>query len=131
MGVKKRSKLAEINITPLVDVMLVLLVIFMVVSPSMHSDIKVKVPVIRYVDAKNAVDLKDSVQIILSADELKINEKKVVITNFTSELANFNKDFAIYLKADEKLSYNEVFAVLNKIVAAGFGTIYLVGVVQK
>jgi len=126
----KRNKLAEINVTPLVDVMLVLLVIFMAVSPSMHSDVDVKVPVIRYVKNVPAGDKKNLLTIVISQTQLFINEKAIADSSIGDELQHYDKNLVVFLKADERLSYKRVFEILDLVKAAGFYNIALVGLVQ-
>lgn len=126
----KRNKLAEINVTPLVDVMLVLLVIFMAVSPSMHSDVDVKVPVIRYVKSVPTGDKKNLLTIVISQTQLFINEKAIADSSIGEELQRYDKNLVVFLKADERLSYKRVFEILDLVKAAGFYNIALVGLVQ-
>lgn len=126
---KKRNKLSEINITPLVDVMLVLLVIFMVVSSSMYNDTRVRVPTIKYVKDETALTKKDMVKVVISSSEVLINDKKVTEETFTQECRDLNRELVVCVRADKDLSYQKVFAVLNKLSALGFYNFALVGVV--
>lgn len=130
IGGGKRNKLPEINVTPLVDVMLVLLVIFMAVSPSMHSDVDVKIPVVRYVKSAPNVDKKNLLTIVISETKLFINEKEVHDSILMNELSKYEPNLVVFVKADEKLSYKRVFEVLDIVKAAGFYNIALVGLVK-
>lgn len=128
---RKSNRRPEINITPLVDVMLVLLVIFMVVAPSMHSDIEVRVPNIQH--AKSGVensDKKDLVKIIIAQNKLFINEKEITVEQLCNELAQYSAEMIILIKADKELAYEKVYHILDVIKGAGFHNIALVGLAQ-
>ncbi len=126
MGVssKKNRKSSEINITPLVDVMLVLLVIFMVVSPAVSSDIKVKVPKINSKHSAVSEDNKSIVIVLKKNKEIYINGEKVQDFEKMKEADLLSE---IQFKADESLSYQEVFSVLEELKNLGFQNINLVG----
>ncbi len=126
----RRNKLSEINVTPLVDVMLVLLVIFMAVSPSMHSDVDVKVPVVRYVKTAPNVDKKNLLKIVISEKKLFVNEKEIIDSTLINELNKYEKNLVVFVKADEKLSYKRVFEILDLVKGSGFCNIALVGLVK-
>lgn len=126
----RRSKKSEINITPLVDVMLVLLVVFMVVSPSMHSDIDIKVPVIKHVAHIPKSDKNDLIKLAIASDKLFLNEKLINSQNLAKELQHYKKDLVVFIKADENLSYKRVFEILDLVKSAGFYNIALVGLIK-
>lgn len=126
----KRSKKSDINITPLVDVMLVLLVIFMVITPSIQSELDVKLPKIQYVRNVAQVEKKDLLKISLSQDKIVINKKKISHAELGKVLKDYKKDMIVMLKADEKLSYKEVFQVIDLLKANGFYNVALVGTIE-
>ena len=125
---KKRSYSdnSEINVTPFVDVMLVLLIIFMVASPLATVDVKVDLPPSRAVPAKTDkpiyVSLKDN-------GEIYIGNNKVNYGNFAvrlNEATQTNYDMRIYIRADKRVVYKEVMRLMNVIQDTGYYQIALV-----
>ena len=123
---KSYSDNSEINVTPFVDVMLVLLIIFMVASPLATVDVKVELPPSRAVPAKTDkpiyVSLKDN-------GEIYIGNNKVNYGNFSvrlNEATNNNYDMRIYIRADKKVVYKEVMRLMNVIQDTGYYQIALI-----
>ena len=123
---KSYSDNSEINVTPFVDVMLVLLIIFMVASPLATVDVKVELPPSRAVPAKTDkpiyVSLKDN-------GEIYIGNNKVNYGNFAvrlNEATNNNYNMRIYIRADKKVVYKEVMRLMNVIQDTGYYQIALV-----
>ena len=123
---KSYSDNSEINVTPFVDVMLVLLIIFMVASPLATVDVKVELPPSRAVPAKTDkpiyVSLKDN-------GEIYIGNNKVTYANFAVRLndaTQSNYDMRIYIRADKKVVYKEVMRLMNVIQDTGYYQIALV-----
>ena len=117
---KDRSLLSEINVTPLVDVMLVLLIIFMVTAPMMQQGIDVDLP---NVVAKD-VPVKEEklVLTITRKREIFINEQPVEILRLREKLKKMYKNRAIkeiFLKADENVPYGFVVKMMAEIREAG------------
>nr|NJM01038.1 protein TolR [Desulfobacula sp.] len=119
--------MAEINVTPFVDVMLVLLIIFMVTAPMMVQGVDVNLP------KATAKALKDSEErlIISIDDEMKvyINEQVVSVEFLSQKLAAIlenleNKD--VYLKADKQVPYGVVVNVISKIKKAGVDSLGMI-----
>lgn len=119
--------MSEINVTPFVDVMLVLLIIFMVTAPMMVQGVDVNLP------KATAKALKDSEErlIISIDDEMKvyINEQVVSVEflsqKLTAILENLeNKD--VYLKADKQVPYGVVVNVISKIKKAGVDSLGMI-----
>lgn len=114
------SSMSEINVTPLVDVMLVLLIIFMVTAPLLEQGVKVDLPKTKAA----AIDSKEQKLVLtLTADgrafigktEVKREDLPVVLrTN-----AKLQKDRELYLHADQKLPYGEVVQVMSLVKEAG------------
>jgi len=119
--------MSEINVTPFVDVMLVLLIIFMVTAPMMVQGVDVNLP------KATAKALKDSEErlIISIDDEMKvyINEQVVSVEFLSQKLAAIlenleNKD--VYLKADKQVPYGVVVNVISKIKKAGVDSLGMI-----
>lgn len=121
MGGGKKRLVADINITPLVDVMLVLLIIFMVTAPMMTQGVNVDLP---EVVAKSLDQNEKSVVISLKKDgEISIN--KIILTR-EMLLATLNKEYkankkqTVLLAADNSVPYGHVVQVMADVKAAGF-----------
>lgn len=116
-----RSGLSEINVTPLVDVMLVLLIIFMVTAPLIQQGVKVDLP-----DAKAApVEAKDEDKLVLAAKSdqtIYIGDAPVELAELEEKLRANPKaqaDKEIYLHADRSLPYGFVVELMAAIQRAG------------
>ena len=119
--------MSEINVTPFVDVMLVLLIIFMVTAPMMVQGVDVDLP------KATSKALKGSEErlIISIDDDLKvfINEQVVSVEFLTQKLGaileNFDKK-NVYLRADKKVPYGIVVNVISKIKKAGVDSLGMI-----
>ena len=124
----RRTPMAEINVTPLVDVMLVLLIIFMVTAPLMASGVPVELPDSR----ANALDQQPD-QITISVDRdgfIYIDDGLVEEGGFATALENVRCGGPdaplITLRADRSLDYGRVMAVMGELNRAGCNSISLV-----
>ena len=122
-----KEPMSEINVTPFVDVMLVLLIIFMVTAPLLSSGIKINLPESSSV-LKN--EKKDPVTVsINSKGEIFIQKKKFSkdqLINKLSLLKKNNQNLKIYIKGDKKLDYGKVMDLMNLINQSGFKKVALV-----
>lgn len=115
-----RSTLSEINITPMVDVMLVLLIIFMVTTPLIQQGVKVNLP-----ETKAAPVEADDKKLVVSIDAQKrvfIGEAEIDLARFEESLktnAKAQKDREMYLHADRDLPYGVVVDVMAAAQRAG------------
>jgi biopolymer transport protein TolR len=120
------TSLSEINVTPLVDVMLVLLVIFMVTAPMLQTGIDVELP-----ETKNVKDVNPEERIIISISregDLFYGSDKIMLYDLAERLqkdAKSPKD-AIFLRADKDVKWNSIVSVIDVIRGAGFDQIKLV-----
>lgn len=129
----KKKIISEINVTPMVDVMLVLLVIFMISAPLLLNGINLDLPKTKRV---NPVHLSQD-QIILSMDRAelvylgkeKILEKELVKVLKDKIKTSSNK--TIYLRADFGIKYGAVASLMSKLKVNGFHQIALVTEVEK
>src|SRR6516225_6899941 len=107
--------LADINVTPLVDVMLVLLIIFMVTAPMLHQGISVALPKIATTNLRST--LEDPIVLSISRDGLfYINETPVargLLKERLKAILRGRKEKAVLLKADRSLSYGTVIETLD------------------
>lgn len=117
---KTTPALSEINVTPLVDVMLVLLVIFMVTAPMLSRGIPVDLP-----REKGEVrDLSDSLVIVVSQDDrIYLSDKRVSLDELEERLLIINEstpDREVFIKADRDVKYGTVVKTMARIRRAGF-----------
>jgi len=107
--------LADINVTPLVDVMLVLLIIFMVTAPMLHQGISVALPKTATTNLQST--LEDPIVLSISRDGLYyINETPVargLLKDRLRAILRGHKEKAVLLKADRGLSYGTVIETLD------------------
>ena len=119
------TSLSEINVTPLVDVMLVLLIIFMVTAPILQVGIDVELP-----ETKHVKDVNPEERIIISISRegsIYYGSEAInfsVIARRLKKDAKSPKDF-IYLRADKDVKWNSIVSVIDAIRGAGFREIRL------
>ncbi len=119
--------LSSINVTPFVDVMLVLLVIFMVTTPLMETGIDVNLPEVE----AGSVEGRDE-PIIVSVDkkgDVFINKKKVSLSKLRGNLTAIvkrRKDKTVYLRADEAVPYGKVARTMATIRSSGIKKIAMI-----
>ena len=120
------TSLSEINVTPLVDVMLVLLVIFMVTAPMLQTGIDVELP-----ETRNVKDVNPEERIIISISRegsIFYGSDAIMFDAIAARLqkdAKSPKD-AIFLRADKDVKWNSIVSVIDVIRGAGFDQIKLV-----
>ena len=124
---------SEINVTPMVDIMLVLLIIFMVVTPFLQQGITVAIPRdLRNPDEDQNINKESSVIISVPKDnEYYLGKKKVSLDDLKTavEKALQNKkeeDKIVYIKSGVEVSYGEVVKVINAVREKGVDKIGLV-----
>jgi biopolymer transport protein TolR len=124
---KRRAAMAEINVTPLVDVMLVLLIIFMVTAPLLTAGVPIELPDSR----ANPLDQEPD-QVTISIDrqgEVFIDDERVPSGGLAERLAALHhggKPPLVTLRADRGIDYGRVMAVMGELNHAGFNSISLV-----
>ena len=125
----KRRYISEINVTPLVDVMLVLLIIFMVTAPMMTRGLDVNLPA---TTAKALPQKKQSVIITLNAESKLFLDKTEVDPAFLeqklAELVHDGRAAQVLLRADESVRYGEIAVVMTAMRQAGVKDVGLVTV---
>lgn len=114
---RKRTALSEINVTPLVDVMLVLLIIFMVTAPLMQQGLDVNLPKAKGKD----LPPEERVTIVIKkGGSLFLNEQPISRTDMVSRLTAISKrNPNVFLKADKDVSYGTVMEIMGDIKETG------------
>lgn len=130
-GRKRHQAMAEINVTPFVDVMLVLLIVFMVTAPLLTAGVPVDLPDSK---AKSLVEDDSSpVEVTLTSDGIFIGESAVEearLVPLLNAMMDGKDDRRIFLRADKSLDYGRVMKVLGAINAGGFQKVALISVGQ-
>ncbi len=114
---KSRSVLSEINVTPLVDVMLVLLIIFMVTAPLLQQGIDVNLPKAKGKD----LPTEERITLVIKRDgKIYMNDNPVSISDMRKRLQAISKlNPNVFLKADRDISYGLVVQVMGEVKEAG------------
>jgi len=119
--------MSEINVTPLVDVMLVLLVVFMVTAPLLTVGVPVDLP---QTQAPAINEPKEPTVITVNKDgEIYIQESEIATDDLVAKLQAItgnNPDAVLYVRGDRALNYGRVLEVMSLVSAAGFRKVSLV-----
>lgn len=129
-AVEDLPELSEINVTPFIDVILVLLIIFMVAAPLSTVDLPVDLPsssvaAQRKPDKPTFVTIKPGVGVAIGE---RVVDRKDLIR--TLDANDANKDRIIYLRADKLVHYGELMEVLEQLRSGGYGKVRLVAIEQ-
>jgi len=131
---RRREVMSQINVTPMVDVMLVLLIIFMVSAPLLTVGVPIDLP---QTQAKSldqdreplTVSVKLDGQVFLQNSEIKVDELVPKLQAITQ--ARGGLDERIYVRGDRKVDYGTVMRVMGRLSAAGFRRVALVTEVEQ
>lgn len=125
--------MADINVTPLVDVMLVLIIIFMVITPVLTSGVAVALP--KAESGDESQDVGQHINISVKSDEsLFVEEKESSVDELISDVNDeYAKDGArsLLIKADRRLTWKSVHAVMQRLHDNGMSTMLLAVEKQK
>jgi biopolymer transport protein TolR len=133
-GRRRAAPMAEINVTPMVDVMLVLLIIFMVSAPLLTVGVPLDLP---QTQAKSLEQDKTPLQLSVDVKgKVFINDTEVAINDLIPKLkaitdARGGMDERIFMRADKKADYGTVARVMGQLSAAGFKRLALVTEVEQ
>ncbi len=126
-GDDEDDEMHEINVTPFIDVILVLLIVFMVAAPLSTVDIAVQLPA---ATAKPQPRPEKPIYVTIKSNlELAVGEDTVVRPMFLSSIARVtegNRDKRLFLRADKSVPYGELIRVLDQLRAAGYLKVGLV-----
>ena len=125
-GGRRHRPMGEINVTPFVDVMLVLLIVFMVTAPLLTVGVEVDLPKTK-AGAINA-DAAPLVVSIKADGSLYLQEAAVeaeVLIPRLKAISNANPDVRIFVRGDRAVTYGDVLGVMGRIQAAGFEKVAL------
>lgn len=126
-GRGRRGALSEINVTPLVDVMLVLLIIFMISAPLLTSGVQVELP---KTEAGAIQDQKEPLTLSIRANgKLYSGDDEIAFDTLKTKLnvlADGARDKPVFVRADGKASYEKVAQVMAALSTSGFTRINLI-----
>ena len=119
--------MSEINVTPFVDVMLVLLIVFMVTAPLLTVGIPVDLPKVK---ASALTDQKDPLEITVKiGGEIYLGESEVDVENLIPRLnaiTELNKEARIYVRGDRVVAYGRIMEIMSLVNSAGYIKVALV-----
>ncbi|MEC8403759.1 MAG: biopolymer transporter ExbD [Pseudomonadota bacterium] len=124
---RKNNPISDINVTPLVDVMLVLLIVFMVTAPLLTVGVPIELP---KTAAKQMTDDNEPLTITIDKNsKIYIQEMEIDFDDLTEKLeaiGQSNFDQKIYINGDKDISYEVLMRVMAKISSSGYTSIGLV-----
>jgi len=123
---RTQTSLAEINVTPLVDVVLVLLIIFMLTAPVLQSGIELSVPKTKTV---KAISEERVVVSITGKQEVFVNSEAVNINDIAAKLREKIRDpqgQSIYVRADESVPFGAFATVMDAVKSSGIANVSIV-----
>ncbi len=123
----EREPMSEINVTPFVDVMLVLLIIFMVTAPLLTVGVQVDLP---ETSADTLPEESEPLTLTInSKGEVFIQEAKIEFNNLIKKIlavSNNRTDTRIYVRGDKTINYGRVLEVMGKLSGSGFTKVALI-----
>ncbi len=118
---RRRPPISEINVTPLVDVMLVLLVVFMITAPLLTSGVEVDLP---EAPVGDLAGIDEPIEVTITAEgEIWLGETRVELNQLGPRLtviSQNNPDVRVFVRGDRKVAYEKVMAVMGALTEAGF-----------
>jgi biopolymer transport protein TolR len=124
---RTQTALADINITPLVDVVLVLLVIFMLTAPVLQSGIEVAVPKTKTVkeitEQRQVLTIDRDQQVFLGDQPINVNDIPARLSQTSSQDAEHR---VVYVRADERVPFGAFAAVMDAVKQAGITNVSIV-----
>ena len=135
MGINKREEgkkvNSNINVTPMVDVMLVLLIIFMVITPMLNNKVNVTLPVATAATIQEDANKEDSIQVavtrdgrtFLGADPINVDDLGAKVAAKLENKSESEKE--VFMRADIRANYGKVMDAVDQVRAAGVSNLIL------
>jgi len=123
------NDISDINVTPFVDVLLVLLLIFMITAPLITYDIPIKLPSEKSKTPEKFIKTEEVIITLTKDDRLFVDSALIAPEKFIEQLEQIKLEAAnpvIYMQADEQVSYGKIATTMAKIKNLGFSNINLV-----
>ena len=128
----RKKFLSDINVTPFVDVMLVLLIVFMITAPLLQTGVEIELP---EVDTPNVPEKKDPIIITINKkNETFISKKKITSDLLIDKLQGIKKanpETQIYIRADKSVTYEVLMEVMKQIIDSGILNVNLITLPKK
>ncbi len=121
------APMSEINVTPFVDVMLVLLIIFMVAAPMMTAGVPVDLP--RSAAPRVANPAPPVVLTVTREGAIHVGDERIDEAQLSARLATLkaaNPDLAVHVRGDRAVAYGEVLRIMGRVTAAGIPRVSLI-----
>ena len=135
MGINKRDEgkkvNSNINVTPMVDVMLVLLIIFMVITPMLNNKVNVELPIATAATIQENANKEDSVQVAVTrAGDTYLGSDKISIDDLGPKVAaklenKQESEKEVFMRADIRANYGKVMDAVDQIRTAGVSNLVL------
>jgi biopolymer transport protein TolR len=130
----RRAPMAEINVTPLVDVMLVLLIIFMVTAPMMQEGVSVDIPQAKGTPLQRESQKQEIVIAVSNQGAIYVNEAPVSEDKLAETILAATKDDPsreVYLRADKSVPYGTVVRIMGALRTAGVRNLGMITTPQE
>jgi biopolymer transport protein TolR len=129
---RRRAMMSEINVTPFVDVMLVLLIVFMVAAPLLTVGVPIDLPETQAKSIEQdreplTISVNDKGQVFLQNTEIKVDELVAKL----KAIAKNGSEERIFVRGDRKVDYGTVMRVMGRLSAAGYRRVALVTEVEQ
>jgi biopolymer transport protein TolR len=137
MGINKRDEgkkvNSNINVTPMVDVMLVLLIIFMVITPMLNNKVNVDLPTVSASTTMENANKEDAITVavtrdnktFLGGDQVNLGDLGTKVSDLEAKKTNPTDDKSVYLRADQRANYGKVMDTIDAIRTAGVSELNL------
>jgi biopolymer transport protein TolR len=132
---RRRPVMSEINVTPFVDVMLVLLIVFMVSAPLLTVGVPIELPqsqakALEQNNEPMAISINDRGQVFLQNDEIKLDDLLPKLKGIIDARGGSSNDL-IYIRGDRTVAYGMMMRVMGRISGAGYHRVALVTEVEQ
>ncbi|MDM8568606.1 protein TolR [Thiotrichales bacterium HSG1] len=133
---KRRRHMAEMNVVPYIDVMLVLLIIFMITSPLLTRSVEVELPAVKQAESVKTEDINFIVISINAQEQLFLDDDRQVLTvqellTKVIALTRFITNSQVLIKGDHRLNYGKVVKLMSMLREAGVEKVGLLTKIQK
>ncbi len=137
MGINKREEgkkvNSNINVTPMVDVMLVLLIIFMVITPMLNNKVNVDLPKVSASTVMENANKEDAITVavtrdgktFLGGDQVSLGDLGSKVNDLEAKKTDPSADKSVYLRADSRANYGKVMDTIDAIRTAGVSQLNL------
>lgn len=134
MNRQSRTPMAEINVTPLVDVMLVLLIIFMVTAPMLQEGVSVELPSAKGTPIEKVQQNDEIIISVSGTGEIFVNDKRTTEDQLAGLILESTKDRPtreVFLRADKNVSYGAVVRIMGNLKSAGVTNLGMITTPQE